>query len=461
MSRGAASDAKRPEAAVERSLDLAGSTLKARYRLDALRSVTRDLAVYAAEDLRHRRPIALKVLRGEVAADAAFCASVREQAATLAMFAHLHRSVARVYECDTTETGDLFVAVERTEGATLRDLLSARGAFDPVTALRIATRIGEALEALHHNGIIHGELDPDAVFMVPADGGPERVTLAGVELTAAYRTPIGLRVRGTAHPGYRAPEQVDGGETTPSADVYALGMLLRELLTAPTAPEPAGVETPPPVIPAAIERIIATALDSQPARRYADISVMLNDLWGAHARLGEPEARRRSGKRPPPGRRRPHQRRRRGRLRIAAAVVTAAAAATVWLAAGDRIVSRFRARAAAPTTPAGAADPLPPPPISASQPLPAEPPRAPAPEAAAAVKETPPPAEPAPAPVTRRPAPSVTRPARAEAPVVRGEPRRPLVPPPAPAPSPAQDRSPAGEADDGSAVVDWLLQNRR
>ena len=145
-------------AAPERSLSLAGSIIKARYRVNAVFSVSRDVVVYTAEELRYGRPIALKVLRDEVAGDAEFVAAVRDQASTLAMSVHIHRGLPRVYECGTLDTGELFIALERTKGATLREVLDVRGALDPSTALRIASQVGEVLETLHHSRIVHGQL---------------------------------------------------------------------------------------------------------------------------------------------------------------------------------------------------------------------------------------------------------------------------------------------------------------
>src|SRR5262249_34965843 len=340
-SGAAADDAGRPASGPESSLDLAGSLVKGRYRVNAIVSVGRAVVVYAAEDIRYRRPIALKVLRDEFASDPAFADAVRDQAGVLALLSHAHRGVARVYECDTMDDGKLFVAVERTKGATLREVLDARGPLFPSTALRIASRVGEALEALHHSKIIHGELGPHSVLIVPDAYGTEHVTLVDVELTAAHRTPIGLRLHETSP--YRAPEQIERGEAAATADVYALGMLLRELLTAGRAHGTAADPLPP-----AIERIISTALDAQPERRYPDLSVMVNDIWGAQAGFAQPESRIRPTKPRSPVAVRARPAQFPHTLRIAAGVITAGVIAVlVWLAS-DRIVSPLRARGTAP-----------------------------------------------------------------------------------------------------------------
>ena len=325
-------------AAPEFSLALAGTVIKARYRVNAVASINRDVVVYSAEDLRHGRPIALKVLRDEFAADAAFVAAVRNQAGALTASAHVLRGVQRVYEFGVTETGQFFIALEWAEGATLREVLGSGGALAEGTALRVAILVGEALEALHHDRLFHGHLGLDSVLMV-TDG--ERIRLVGAELAAAYRTPIGLRLGDGFALAYRAPEQMHGGETTAASDVYALGMLLRDLLTAGRTGKAADGAAAPPLSPA-LERIIANALEARPDRRYPDISVMVNDIWGATAVLPEPESRARSVKARGNPRRRVRRRRPPFALRITAAAATACVvAAVVWVTGFERIASQL------------------------------------------------------------------------------------------------------------------------
>jgi serine/threonine protein kinase len=339
--------ARHSAAASELGLGLAGSVIKSRYRVNAVSLVSREVVVYSAEDTLHGRSIALKVLRDEFARDAEFVAAVRSQAGALAAAAHALRGVQRVHEYGATDTGQPFVALEWAEGATLREVLDAGGPLAVSAALRAAIRIGEALEALHHNRLLHGQLGPDSVLMVN-DG--ERIQLVGVELAAAYCTPIGLRLRDEFALAYRAPEQIERGETTTATDVYALGMLLRQLLTGGKANQNgSALAATPPLLPP-IQRIIATALEVRPVHRYPDISVMVNDIWGAMAVLTEPESRPRAVKARGNPRRRVRRRRPAFTFRITAAVVTAGiVAAVVWVAGFDRIVSHFQSRVTPPT----------------------------------------------------------------------------------------------------------------
>src|SRR5262249_24642734 len=236
----------------EFSVGVVGTVMKVGYRVSAVASVSREAVVYSAEDVPHGRSIALKVLRDEFARDAQFVAAVRERARALAGSAPPLRGVQRVYESGLTQARQLFVAPEGGQGATLPEELDAGGALAVPTALRVAIRVGEALEALHHNRLVHGQLGPDSVIMV-TDG--ERIRLSGAELAAAYRTPIGLPLRDALSRSYRAPEQIERGEVTAATDVYALGMLLRQLLTAGKADAAAGGVAATPPLPASIQRI--------------------------------------------------------------------------------------------------------------------------------------------------------------------------------------------------------------
>jgi serine/threonine protein kinase len=514
------SDVEQSMAAPERSQGLAGSIVKGRYRVKTIAAVRRDVVVYRAEDVRSGRPITLEVLRDELAADQDFVSAVREQAWALAKSAHVHRGVARVYDCGTTDTGDVFVALEPTEGPTLRDVLEARRPLHPGTALRVASQLGEALETLHHDGTVHGQLDPESVLMVTDNDGGERVVLVGVELTAAYRTPLGRRLRESSSSPYVAPEQLERGETTEAADIYALGMLLREMLI----PEQAG----PTGVPPTIARIIATAVDTRPRHRYPDISTMINDMWGAQTAFPEAGAGARAVKAPSNGHPAAHRRPRRVRpgvvLGIAGVVVIAMiGAGLVWAALADRIGARFRARATPPAPVMSveksvipeAARPIPEPP-SAAEPrlapgiLPHQPPTAlsvaphqpptpaiapqpptvapplppqqsPAPPvvrhqpAVPAVTPQQPPVTPALAPQPppavvpqHRPTPAVQQPAVVRqqpppaAPAASGaqrsvEPRRPADRPTTERPTPRSQ----GDVGDGSAIIDWLLKEKR
>jgi hypothetical protein len=480
----------------DRSLGLAGSIIHAKYRVLALASVSRDVVVYMAEELRFGRAITLKVLRDEIAGDAEFVAAARDQTNRLAMSAHVQRGFPRVYECGALDTGGLFIALEPTKGATLREVLDARGTLDPATALRIASQVGEALEILHHNRIVHGQLSLDSVLVVKDSDGRELVTLVGVELTAAYRTAGGRRRRDAAPRAYLAPEQLERDETTEATDQFALGMLLRELLTGDRSRTTIGADPGTPPVPPEIDRIITTALDARPEHRFPDISVMVNDMWAAQTALAEPAPRPRSVAVRANTHRRPRPRAPHAPVRIAAAVgIAGILAVVVWFALSGGLVSTVRSvltavavvtGAPAPVTAAPAAAPAAVTAPRAVTPAPAVVPAAPAVVTAApAVVTAAPAAVMAPvAPDARRrndlarmpsspsrPRHDIARPTRSEsvpdpaaaprpAPVVETAPRRPVESPSA-AEQRAENDARATHGGDGGAIIDWVLKRQR
>jgi serine/threonine-protein kinase len=434
-------------AAPAQNFALAGSIVKGRYKVNAIASVTPDVVVYDAEEVRHGRAIALKVLRDELAADPEFVAAAREQASTLALSAHVHRGLPRVYDCGTTESGVFFVALEPTSGVTLREILQARGELDVPAALHIASQIGEALETLHHSKIVHGSLSPHSVLIVKDHDGTERVTLVGVELTSAYRTASGQGRREPSRAAYLAPEQLANGHTTEASDQYALGLILREMLTT------SGAEsiTPPPDV----ARIIATALDAAPERRFPDLSVMVNDLWAAQTALAEPAPRPRAVESRASARRRSRERGPQVSLRIAAAVATAGIiAAVVWFALSGAMATRVRAlftTPAVPSVPDVTAAPVSPP-ATARPAVLTVPVRAPASAPPAAAPEAPP---------RSRESQTSKKAAAAEALAHPSAAPRPDVGTPvAERPAPVAEQV-APDASDGGAIIDWLLKRPR
>jgi hypothetical protein len=449
--------------APERDLGLAGSIIKGRYKVNTITSMSRDVVVYAAQEIRYGRPIALKVLRDEVAADAKFVAAVRMQASALAISTHVHRGLPRIYECGTTDAGKLFIALELTKGPTLREVLDARGPLDPSTALRITSQVGEALETLHSSRIVHGQLGPESVLLVRDNDGTERITLVGVELTAAYRTTNGRRSHDASPPAYLAPEQLERGETTDTSDQYALGMLLRELLTANRSRAPIDVHTETAALPPEIARIITTALETQPARRFPDISVMVNDMWAAQTALEEPTPRSRAVEPRANTDRRPRPHRPQVILRVAAAIATAGIiAAVVWFALSGAMTSRFRALITAPAlTAIPAVQDATSLPVLLREPVSVPAAASVAREVTPTLQESPPAAEgfahPSAAP---RPAPIAERQERAASPIVDRTAERPVKSGIAAEHRASPDQSVTDDGD-GGAIIDWILNRRR
>jgi len=206
--------------------------------------------VYLAQDVRHDRQVALKVLRPELAAILGaerFLAEIR----TTANLQHPH--ILPLHDSGEAD-GTVFYVMPYVEGESLRDRLTREHQLPVDDAVRIATEVASALDYAHRHGVVHRDIKPENILLhdgsalvadfgialaVSSAGGGKRMTETGMSL-------------GTPH--YMAPEQAMGEkDITPRADVYALGCVLYEMLTAE-----------PPFDGATAQAIVARVMTEQP-----------------------------------------------------------------------------------------------------------------------------------------------------------------------------------------------------
>ena len=252
--------------------------------------------VYRAEDLKLRRPVALKVMPAEVARNVELRARFLREARALA--AATHPNIAAVYEVD--ESGELaFLAMELVEGETLRHKL-ADGPLELTRALSIAREIARGLERAHAAGVIHRDLKPDNVMVTP-DGAvklldfglAKQEVLAADELTNSGKTLDG-QLLGT--PGYMAPEQALGRAVDARADIFAMGVMLFEVLTgerpfggntvmervmAVVHEVPRDLNTLNVRVPPDVEDLVLRCLSREPEKRPQSASEMVGALGAA------------------------------------------------------------------------------------------------------------------------------------------------------------------------------------
>lgn len=242
--------------------------------------------VYRARDSRLGRDVAVKVLPDAVAADPTRLHRFESEARAAAALSH--PNVLAVY--DVSVTLPPFVGFELLEGETLGRRL-AEGPLSPAEAVDVGCQIGRGLAAAHARGIVHRDLKPDNVFLTHdgvvkiLDFGLARMTenVSEGELSAAQtqeHTEAGTVV-GTR--GYMSPEQVRGHTADHRSDIFALGILLYEMLTgqrafhrATPAETVAAVlrDDPPPIpegraLPPGLDRLLRRCLSKQPADRFS------------------------------------------------------------------------------------------------------------------------------------------------------------------------------------------------
>ena len=234
--------------------------------------------VWLARDLRHDRPVALKVLHPELSAGLGPERFLRE-IRTTARLDHPHILPL----LDSGEAGALlWYTMPYVEGESLRDRLRREGQLPVDQALRIAGETADALDCAHEHGIVHRDIKPENILLSRgharvADFGIARaLEAAGGEITAT-----GLAI-GT--PAYMSPEQASGGTLDARSDIFALGCVLYEMLageppyTGPTAQaviakrfagEPTPLRLVRPSVPEAVEQTVRKALAPVPADRFA------------------------------------------------------------------------------------------------------------------------------------------------------------------------------------------------
>ncbi|MBW8875343.1 MAG: serine/threonine-protein kinase [Acidobacteria bacterium] len=253
--------------------------------------------VYKAEDTRLERLVALKFLSSYRAGNEADKRRfLREARVSSALD---HPNICTVYEVDETEDGRLFIAMALCEGETLKRRIE-REPLPLAEAVDVAAQIAAGLAAAHAKGIVHRDVKPANVIVAP-DGRVKIVDFGIAKLPDQSRLTRDGTAVGTA--GYMAPEQIRGDAIDARTDVWALGIVLYEMVTG-RSPFPAETDhdrirgilsrDPEPLaalrkdVPASVERIVARALAKRPEDRYSRMEELRADLLRAADSLGFP-----------------------------------------------------------------------------------------------------------------------------------------------------------------------------
>ena len=286
---------------------LLGRVFDGKYRLDERLGSGGMGTVYRATHLLIDRPVALKVLSQRFVGDQTAQQRFRREARAAGRMQH--PNAVTVTDFGATEDGYLYIVMELLEGRTLRDLLAHEAPLDPARAVSIILQTASAVGAAHDAGLIHRDLKPANIFIVQRSNIPVMVKVLdfGVakfmveEQDDDYNTltQVGAII-GT--PRYMSPEQCSGAASlTPASDVYSLGIILYEMLTAVApfnADTPLAValkqvtEQPRPPheiiasLPEPLERIVLTALTKDPNARPRDANEFRREVFAIADSLG-------------------------------------------------------------------------------------------------------------------------------------------------------------------------------
>jgi serine/threonine-protein kinase len=179
--------------------------------------------VWAARDLLLDRPVAVKLLAGALAGDARAAERLRREGRAASRLEH--PNIARVLDLGEQD-GRPYLVMELLQGESLAERIDRAGPMAPAEAARVVAAVADALEAAHRAGVVHRDVKPGNVFLTW--DGEVKVLDFGIAWRAHEAALTTGDLLGTA--AYLAPERVLGHRATPAADVYALGVVLYELL---------------------------------------------------------------------------------------------------------------------------------------------------------------------------------------------------------------------------------------
>jgi serine/threonine protein kinase, bacterial len=279
---------------------LTGAVLDGRYQVDAAIATGGMSTVYRGMDLRLDRPVALKVMDARYAGDEHFLTRFQREARAVARLSD--PGLVAVYDQGGGTPGGPppYLAMELVDGGTLRELLRERGPMPPHAVAAVLRPVLSGLAAAHRAGLVHRDVKPENILI--SDAGDVKIADFGlVRALAEAKITSTSVILGTA--AYLSPEQVATGDADARSDVYAVGVLIFELLTGDTpfvGDSPLAVayrrmdqDVPPPSariagVPRQFDELVASATARDPAERFADAAEMADDVDAIATELGLP-----------------------------------------------------------------------------------------------------------------------------------------------------------------------------
>jgi eukaryotic-like serine/threonine-protein kinase len=251
--------------------------------------------VYCAQDMQLGRKVALKLLYRRFAEDEEFVERFRREASSAAGLQHAN--VVGVYDRGEWD-GTYYIAMEYLEGRSLKQLIVDTGPLAPAAAIDIAEQILKAARFAHRRGVIHRDIKPHNVII--DEEGRAKVTDFGIARAGASDMTETGSIMGTAQ--YLSPEQAQGHAVSARSDLYAIGIVLYEMLagrvpfdgeSAVTIALKQVSEAPVPpsaynsAVTAELDAVVLRALEKDPENRFADADEFIASLVAVRAHLGE------------------------------------------------------------------------------------------------------------------------------------------------------------------------------
>ncbi|WP_421830185.1 serine/threonine protein kinase [Larkinella sp.] len=272
------------------------STLQGRliqhYRIESLLGEGGMGTVYQATDTLLQRLVAVKMLHPHLVSQTSFMERFRNEALILARLNH--PNIAVVYNF-LQDNADYFMAMEYVEGDSLEALIRKAGALSPAVAAEVVRQGLEGMAHAHRKGVLHRDIKPANLMLTP-EGTIKLMDFGIARVSGEQRLTQANRLVGTLE--YMAPELIEGQEPSPASDLYAMGVLLYELLSGklPFASrtdyelmQAIVREKPIPLrkldgqIPKELEAVVQKALDKNPAKRFADAKAFQKALQPFYA----------------------------------------------------------------------------------------------------------------------------------------------------------------------------------
>jgi serine/threonine-protein kinase len=271
----------------------AGTVIDGRYKVLSRIGSGGMADVYLAEDELLGRKVAVKLLQHRFAEDQEFVERFRREASSAAGLSH--PNVVAVFDRGEWD-GTYYIAMEYLPGRSLKAIVREGGPMDPASAIEIVIQILRAAKFAHKRGIIHRDLKPHNVIL--DEEGRAKVTDFGIARAGASDMTLTGSIMGTAQ--YLSPEQAQGKTVSETSDLYAVGIVLYELLTgrvpfdgetavsialmqvSAQAPRPSALN---PAVGPVLDGVVARSLAKTPADRYGSADEFIAAL--EQARAGE------------------------------------------------------------------------------------------------------------------------------------------------------------------------------